>query len=265
MNSILSTSNERKSVWEENDSIGPKTNCSGSNDSGQAVITGSTENNSIRNLCNGTGKISGIYKIINKVNGNYYVGSAQNIRKRWNYHRRLLNNGHHDNSHLQNAWNKYGSINFYFIVIEKAEIENLLDEEQKYLNICKNNPNNAYNMSYDASAPMRGRTFSIETKLKMRERMLKYRHSEQSKLKISQSRMGRLNPFYGIGPIKAIRVRALRQQKKILQVDKNGNTLTEFDSIKLASEKLHIPRPSISRTCSGEYQQTHGLFFKFKE
>jgi hypothetical protein len=34
-------------------------------------------------------KIKGIYKIINKIDGKYYVGSSSNIYKRWNAHKNL--------------------------------------------------------------------------------------------------------------------------------------------------------------------------------
>ena len=48
----------------------------------------------------------GIYKIINKVNGKYYVGSSLNINKRWSVHKSALSKNKHHNDHLQNAWNK---------------------------------------------------------------------------------------------------------------------------------------------------------------
>jgi hypothetical protein len=48
-------------------------------------------------------KISGIYKIINKINNKYYVGSSKHI-----------------NPHLQNAWNKYGQNNFDFVITEEC-------------------------------------------------------------------------------------------------------------------------------------------------
>lgn len=51
---------------------------------------------------------SGIYMIINNINEKKYIGSAKNIDKRWYEHRYTLNKNCHDNSLLQNAWNKYG-------------------------------------------------------------------------------------------------------------------------------------------------------------
>ena len=38
-----------------------------------------TEIDLMKNQCKNIGKISGIYKIINKIDGKYYVGSSKNI------------------------------------------------------------------------------------------------------------------------------------------------------------------------------------------
>lgn len=74
---------------------------------------------------------TGIYKITNKINGKYYVGSSSYINQRWSTHRKLLNKNKHYNPHLQNAWEKYGKESFDFIVIEEIEILHLLKREQK--------------------------------------------------------------------------------------------------------------------------------------
>jgi group I intron endonuclease len=96
-------------------------------------------------------KISGIYKIINKVNGKYYIGSSYRICVRWNRHKNLLFKNKHENEHLQRAWNKYGGENFEFVIIEEniPKIE-LLMIEQKYLDIAKLDRENCYNMSFIA-------------------------------------------------------------------------------------------------------------------
>ena len=49
----------------------------------------------------------GIYGIRNLLNGKIYVGkTGMNFGDRWDSHRSLLNNGKHDNPHLQRAWDK---------------------------------------------------------------------------------------------------------------------------------------------------------------
>lgn len=97
--------------------------------------------------------ISGIYKIVNKINGKYYVGSSSNIsgsRGRWAKHKRMLTKNTHPNQHLQNAWNKYGFDNFDWVIIEKTPKEILLETEQKYLDTAKSEKEKCYNQSFIA-------------------------------------------------------------------------------------------------------------------
>ena len=77
--------------------------------------------------------IGGVYKIINKINNKYYVGSTSNFKKRWNQHIKLLNRNKHKNDYLQNVWNKYGEKSFEFIVVEYTDVNLVKIIEQKYL------------------------------------------------------------------------------------------------------------------------------------
>lgn len=62
--------------------------------------------------------ISGIYKIVNLVNGNVYIGESYHCIQRRYQHLRELKKNRHSNTHLQRAWNKYGEKNFKFVIIE---------------------------------------------------------------------------------------------------------------------------------------------------
>ncbi len=92
---------------------------------------------------------SGIYKIVNRVNGKYYVGSSNNIGWRTYSHFHKLKLGKHENSHLQNAWNKYGESAFEIVIVEELPKELLLITEQKYLDLAKIDTQ-TYNMCYIA-------------------------------------------------------------------------------------------------------------------
>ena len=87
-------------------------------------------------------KFSGIYCIMNTINGKRYVGSSKNIYSRWQKHRALLRKGTHWDRHLQNAWNKYGETSFKFIVLCKCPEEELLTKEQEYINNLEPEYNN---------------------------------------------------------------------------------------------------------------------------
>lgn len=76
---------------------------------------------------------SGIYQIRCKRNRKIYVGSAVNLRTRWEIHRRDLNKGRHHNPHLQHAWNLHGEACFEFAVLEYIEPSRLLTAEQEWI------------------------------------------------------------------------------------------------------------------------------------
>jgi len=156
-------------------------------------------------------KVSGIYKIVNKINKKYYVGGSANIKSRWRGHRRALNLKRHHNDYLQHAWNKYGEDEFEFIVIEltKPNHDKLLNVEQKFLDIAKKEKNKSYNLSFiagrvDMTEEVRkkiglsamghkrnvGRKYSQETVDKRRAH--KWKWSKESKQRLSEKCMGRI-------------------------------------------------------------------------
>lgn len=77
----------------------------------------------------------GVYRIRNKINNKSYYGSSINIEKRWIKHKRELNSKTHINIILQRAWIKYGESNFEFEIIEECLLEELIEKEQKYLDL----------------------------------------------------------------------------------------------------------------------------------
>ncbi len=62
-----------------------------------------------------------IYKILNKVNGKFYIGSTKNFKRRKGDHIWALNKNEHYNILLQRSWNKYGSDAFIFLIHEQYE------------------------------------------------------------------------------------------------------------------------------------------------
>jgi len=75
----------------------------------------------------------GIYQIRCVSNGKIYVGSAVNLRTRWQGHRRDLGNRVHVNRHMQQAWNRYGGKDFAFTILEFAEVPDLLERERAWI------------------------------------------------------------------------------------------------------------------------------------
>jgi len=76
----------------------------------------------------------GIYKILNKITGDCYVGSSNNLARRFLTHKRLLKKGNHHSIVLQRAWIKYGPSSFKFVILESVKEEKLEEREQYYIN-----------------------------------------------------------------------------------------------------------------------------------
>lgn len=97
----------------------------------------------------------GIYKIINVITGDYYVGSSLNLFNRYKNHLYKLNKQIHRNNILNRAWKKYGAQAFVFVVIEKTNLQHkeLRILEQKYLDTL----NPVYNISKRADCPYMGK------------------------------------------------------------------------------------------------------------
>ena len=146
----------------------------------------------------------GIYKILNLVNNKVYVGQTINYTNRVYLHTHYLENNCHCNSHLQNAWNKYGSENFKFELIEdfsdtdyeKVLLDKILDEHEIFwIKFYKaSNPDFGYNLSEGGDGatlfgdrnPTFGKPRTDDVKRKI----------SQTKKK-NNSAKGKNNPMYG--------------------------------------------------------------------
>lgn len=148
--------------------------------------------------------MTGVYKILNTTTDKYYVGSSNDIGFRLSYHKTLLRNRKHFNKHLQNSWNKYGEdcFNFrveYLITIKNPTDKQILQLEQKYLDIAKNEKYRCYNQSFIAGkvemTDAVKRKISETKKERMKDKKLHpffgMKHTEESKHKMSLSHTGK--------------------------------------------------------------------------
>lgn len=129
---------------------------------------------------------SGIYAIVNKINGKRYIGSASNIRNRWYAHQMLLRNGNHHSIHLQRAWSKYGENNFSFIVVEYCDKSALIQREQYHFNTMQPE----YNTAKFALTSMLGSRHTASTITKISTSHKGITHSDEARKKMSLSRRG---------------------------------------------------------------------------
>lgn len=116
---------------------------------------------------------SGVYGIVNLKNGKLYVGSSTDLKRRQKDHLRALRGGYHSIPYLQNSWNKYGEENFSFIVLENCSPDQCVRVEQKWLDDLEPYKfASGYNRNPTAGS------------------CLGFKHSQETKDKMSKSKMG---------------------------------------------------------------------------
>lgn len=148
-------------------------------------------------------KTCGIYAIKNKVNNKVYIGSSKSVYYRWKQqHYTELKKGIHCNSHLQNAWNKYGEINFEFQVIEECPESTLIEREGYWIEHYKSwDRQYGYNLIRIVDGQ---RIITDEIRKKMSEKMLGHTITEETRQKMLKSWEERRPIFWTTGIHKQI-------------------------------------------------------------
>jgi hypothetical protein len=207
----------------------------------------------------------GIYKIENLVNEKCYIGQTLDLNKRKWRHFNNLENNIGDNIHLQNAYNKYGKINFKFSVLlycEKFELtkyENFFDNYYKELNL-------SYNIRKCVDTN-KGIILSEETKRKISKAtkgennpFYGKRHSEETKRKMSLNHAdmsGKNNPFFGKHHSEETRkeLSETNKGKSISEEARKARIGKHFSNITI--EKMKISR--LGKKCSDETKRKISL------
>ena len=87
-------------------------------------------------------KICGIYKITNTITGDFYIGSSNNVKRRWAEHKKPSMLNRFPNNQLYKDMQRYGTDKFEFQVIEEVESEKLKEKEQEFIETLKPTYNN---------------------------------------------------------------------------------------------------------------------------
>ena len=128
---------------------------------------------------------TGIYKIVNKINGKVYVGQSVNMKNRYAQHLNSLRKNEHYNRYLQRSFNKYKEKSFYAEVVEFCEPEELNQKEKYWIKKFKSEYND-----YGYNAPYAYIIFDEYDKIKINNTRRKYNKiifTEEVKSKISNS------------------------------------------------------------------------------
>jgi group I intron endonuclease len=136
---------------------------------------------------------SGVYCLINLINGNFYIGSSINLSLRMsNYlNTTFLKQKKNNNMPIIKSLLKYGQDNFALIIVEYVNILKLNGVETKY--ITKLLP--YYNVLKQGYSSL-GYKHTEDTKQLLKELAKNRVHSDKTKSLISRSLIGENNPFY---------------------------------------------------------------------
>lgn len=118
-----------------------------------------------------------------------------------------------------------------------------------------------------------GKKQSVETKEKRAKTlrgMKKPRTSESMKKAWADGRMKGTTGMHGSekqkeAARKTAIIGAIASRKPVVQYDKSGNRISEYESITAAKNALGIPHAQISAVCRGKRKSTYGMYFRFKD
>lgn len=246
-----------------------------------------------------------IYKISNNVNSKIYIGSSNNFKRRKTQHLHHLRKETHHSRILQNHVRKYGINTLFFEIIDYCRDGSLIEKEQFYIDtlnpyfnirkiaesnkglkrtkeqIEKMKKNRIYkkgyknskehNLKIKESKAKNNYKHSEETKEKiskgnkgkkrskefvenLSKRMIGFKHKESSKKKSSISKIGDKNPMFGKSGVdhhnfgKKIIQKNPKKGRKI--IDLNTNII--YENYKEACEELKIPKGTMARYLSNK-------------
>lgn len=203
--------------------------------------------------------------IVNLVNNKFYVGSSNDIYRRWREHRTRLNCQRHDNPYLSKAWTKYGQRSFKFILVEQCNVKDLIDIEQWYLDnlICE------YNIRSQADR----KEIPVSVRAKLSEAGLGRKQSAETCKKISDAQKGSKNHNYGKKASLSTRSKMSNKRKRgqnpmatiISQYDLDDKFIRSFNCIADAAEFIGRDSSSISKCASGLRSTCGGYRWKYHE
>lgn len=216
---------------------------------------------------------SGIYRWVNKVNGNSYIGSSVNLARRLRVYYdfsylsvRIANS----KSQIYSAILKHGYSNFQLEILEYCTKENAIGREQYYIDLYKPE----YNLNPVAGSRL-GSIYSEESRLKMSNSAKGRKHTDQSKSLLSLANKGINNPNYGKTHSKetkalislarlgknflseSVRDKMSKNTGTALRVlDLKTNETSIYTSITRAAEAMGVTRPPLGR----RVKNTQGSF-----
>lgn len=203
---------------------------------------------------------SGVYMILNKTNGKFYIGSSRGVKNRLSAHKYALKANIHHNDFLQRAYNKYGENNFIFQEVEKTNLDNYLEREQYWINFHECYKKDiGYNINKFATNTLgyKHKKEDIQKFSKTKKENIAKLSNEKRKeiygkgrkdKKISNEHLNSLKKgLLESGWLSSERKKEIVKKsnfekisKPVLQYDIQGNFIAEFHNARLAGESLRL-------------------------
>lgn len=223
-------------------------------------------------------KICIVYLITNIINAKKYVGvTVKLLATRWEEHIKNSRSSNKSSKMLIcRAIAKYGSSAFKCEILESCNESVLKEREIFWISqlqtYVKDNPKNGYNQTRGGDGIL-GYKHSNESKQKMREKKLGKKLSKEHRENLSKVAKGRKfteehckNLQLALNGEKA--QEKLRQngfKRSIEQLDREGNLIATFPSIKSASLATGAPYKRIIDCAAGRRNVTRGFRWRYVE
>lgn len=178
---------------------------------------------------------SGIY-LLEFANGNNYVGSSNNIKRRLRQHIAALQKNQHCNKRMQRVFNKYGKCSM--IILEACETTQLIERERWWISLFKPlkwnlNISDAFHTPFHSER----NTKEFETKRVLGlQSSEKFKEANRQKASLGgKARTGKKHPL----------------SKAVVKFDENGNIVAKYESMNEAAKANNVSRSSVEYCCHG--------------
>lgn len=214
-----------------------------------------------------------IYMTINKITKEKYIG--KDIQNNPNY----LGSG----INIKKAIKKYGKNNFEKIILEECSNKEELWKQEEYW-LKKFNAENSSHFYNKTNKAFGNSGQTEEGKLKISQARKGWKPTKEQKLKMSKNRIGHKmyldserNIKIGLsnkkpkptnfGNIISQRLKQnTNRRKSVLQYDKQGNFIKEWESVQKAAFSLDKKTgAAITEVCNGTRKSAYGYFWKYKK
>lgn len=237
-----------------------------------------------------------IYRILNKITKKCYIGETKclDVTRRWNQHKKTIENNKGCCPALRDAVIKYGIENFVFTVLVICFDHDRFKYEIEYINKYNSIFPNGYNITNggEGGGGFQGKKHTEEVKNKIKTTLkqkyidnpeLKKQLSERNKIVLNipevkeRMKLGMLNSNKHQKATRTPKTDDVKRKiseglKKynnenkpitIKQYDINNNLLNEYTSISEASRKSSVTRRTISLYLREKTKSTKGFIWKY--